>query len=561
MRRVIPIFLVIVIVATLMTTSANVTIIGASSNVLASNNKTVTANFSDDCIIVVVSNKTGRSNISYSVSDFAEIGCERVINLSASITNIEKQLFGEDANASKLTEQTESVTDDYIVGNDEDNEQILYLELSQTGIDKVFEAIKLLECRADVICASPNYLYTVKKPTTNYTFETSEYLQVMDLRSVTTNDPYRGYQWALEKIQLTQAWGITTGTERRVSVGIIDGGVDAGHTELNGVVNSSKSATIHKRLDVISENEETDTSGHGTMIAGIIGAKSNNYIGVSGINWNVDLVSLRMNCDGEPLSSAMIITTINYAEEQDIKVLNLSLRLELSEDWDEQCDHEIYDNCLYHCVSNYSGLVICAAGNDDVDIDEASTENSGELNPVTFGTVCHDLDNVIVVGASTQFDYKWSQSNYGSEQVHIYAPGEAIFSTMSRDRCNSNECIGLGSHFYEGYHADSGTSYAAPYVAGVASLIWSKYPDLNAAEVKERILNGVDMKTSFFGKCVTGGRLNAYKALHNHDALLGYDYNDGLTHKVYCSCGAHWYQSHTWIDLGDMLVCSGCGFY
>lgn len=123
--------------------------------------------------------------------------------------------------------------------------------------------------------------------------------------------------------------------------------------------------------------------------------------------------------------------------------------------------------------------------------------------------------------------------------------------------CDENQ---KSVHYVTGYHYTSGTSFAAPYVTGVAALIMAEYPNLTIAEIKDRILQSVDMKTSFFGKCVTGGRLNAYKALHDHNSYVFCEYYDGTCHKGYCSCGAYEYKSHAWTEISGLVVCLDCGY-
>lgn len=172
---------------------------------------------------------------------------------------------------------------------------------------------------------------------------------------------------------------------------------------------------------------------------------------------------------------------------------------------------------------------------------------------------------MIIVGASTSADTIWyinskQGSNYGQERVDLFAPGVNIYSTMSTSVCLSPTCKDFNNHYYSGYHKGMGTFYAAPFVTGVASLIMSKYPNLSIAEVKERILSSVDVRSGLIGKCATDGRLNAYKAVHDHFYNGTYEYAGLSNHKVYCSCGVFSYAPHTWINTGDMMICSGCGY-
>lgn len=134
----------------------------------------------------------------------------------------------------------------------------------------------------------------------------------------------------------------------------------------------------------------------------------------------------------------------------------------------------------------YKGLVVCVAGNAKANIDNSPTYPA-----------CYNLDNIISVAATPQNDILRSSSNYGANNVDLGAPGQDIYSTALNNS----------------YLSTGGTSMAAPHVTGVAALIKSIRPDLSAVQVKSCILNGVDKVSALTGKCVTGGRLNAYKAV------------------------------------------------
>ncbi|MBR6676811.1 MAG: VCBS repeat-containing protein, partial [Clostridia bacterium] len=232
----------------------------------------------------------------------------------------------------------------------------------------------------------------------------------------------------------------------------------------------------------------TDPFGHGTLVAGIIGAGIEGTTGVSGVCWDVQLVSLRIfDDDGEGYSS-YAVNAIDYATAKNIPLLNLSACW--YEDW------ENYDSPMNIVISNYPGLLICAAGNYE------SNNDNGNIYPASL-----NLPNVITVANSTAADVLLANvydaygnprgSNYGASTVHLAAPGTGI------------KCCYPGNN----YGTTDGTSLSAPYVTGVAALIMSIRPDLSATEVKKLILDNVDHVEALEGKCITGGRLNAYKAV------------------------------------------------
>ena len=151
----------------------------------------------------------------------------------------------------------------------------------------------------------------------------------------------------------------------------------------------------------------------------------------------------------------------------------------------EEAEH--YNYPLQASIANYPGLFVCAAGNSNKDSDTLND------NPTNI-----DLPNLISVANSTSSDEKSKYSNYGKSTVDLFAPGTDIYSTY----INSNMYLSKG-----------GTSMATPHVTGVAALMLSVNRELTAPEIKTLILNNVDKVSALTSKCVSGGRLNAYKAV------------------------------------------------
>ncbi len=294
--------------------------------------------------------------------------------------------------------------------------------------------------------------------------------------STTSPSTLSSNQWAISKIELDKAWDISTGSSD-VKVGIIDSGIRGTHEDLLSNINSS--------LSIVSSTTSyttpfSDLHGHGTHIAGIIGANGDNTSGIAGVCWNVSLVSLRGGWVEEDedhnlktyISNTEIAEFTDYAENHNIKILNLSY------------GGGAYNSDLLSDLSNYSGLLVCSAGNNGSDS--------------LYYPACYNLDNIISVGNSTSDDLKASSSNYGYSVVDIFAPGTNILSTMK------------GSDSDYAYW--SGTSMAAPYVAGFAALLKSINPTLTTAQLKSAILDNADHVTSLSSYCLYGRRLNAYKS-------------------------------------------------
>ena len=313
-----------------------------------------------------------------------------------------------------------------------------------------------------------------------------EYNFSYSLCGVVPNDTYFGSQWAAGRIDLPEAWNISTGNSA-IRIGVVDSGIYASHLDLSPNVLTSYGGCF----DSVYSNAYEDVCEHGTHVAGIIAAKGNNNRGVAGVCWDAALISYRIS---NSLTSATSVSlygaasAVNQAMLDGVEFLNMSFA-------------GTYTNALYTAISNYNGLAICAAGNESANID---------TNPVYPAS--YNLDNIITVGNSTQADLPRDSSNYGSANVDLFAPGTAIYST------------GVGNNDY--YVNMTGTSMAAPFVTGTAALIRAANPAISIQNIKQNILSGTDYNGSFLNKCVTSGRLNTYqavlKSLPNHSSSEGH---------------------------------------
>ena len=366
----------------------------------------------------------------------------------------------------------------------------------------------------------------------------------------TANDELIDHQQSVfEKIELFDAWDTTTGSSN-VKVGVIDTGIYKYHPDLTSNVYTALGCGSDYSSDPYYVG---DTQYHGTMVAGIIGAKGNNGIGISGVCQNVSLVSLRADGnvfdsnDGMYLEDAdCVIRAIVYATNNNIPILNFSGGF--------YGDDELRRDRMKNAINNYKGLLIVGSGNKNLDVDSTA------IYPQDF-----DCDNMIVVGAVNRNDTKWSRSNYGSTTVDLFADGNNIETTFPYESYTYAEQERLHVTF------SSGTSLAAPFVTGVAALILSKCPTLSAAELKGFILDNVDAVPSLAGKCVTGGRLNAKKAVeaaHAHNiTTCNYTNLSTSKHRAICRfCEYSQEEAHDWqpIYVGadiSRYMCSKCGAY
>jgi thermitase len=281
-------------------------------------------------------------------------------------------------------------------------------------------------------------------------------------------------QWGWAKIQAYQAWDITEGSAS-VKVAVIDTGIDTSHPDLPAVA-------MQWNFVNNTSNAEDD-NGHGTHVAGTIGALTNNGVAVSGLNWNVSLMAAKaLNSSGSGSYTA-IANAIRWAADNGAKVINMSL------------GGSVGSTTLKNAVDyawNKGVVLACAAGNNGT---------RAKSYPAAY-------TNCIAVAATDQNDAKASFSQYGSSWVDVAAPGVAILSTMP----NSSVYLNTQYGYYQNYDALNGTSMATPHVAGLAGLVWATRKCTTASCVRSRIENNTDA-ISGTGTYWSKGRINAYKAV------------------------------------------------
>ena len=303
------------------------------------------------------------------------------------------------------------------------------------------------------------------------------------------------------------AWDVINNADS-VKVGVLDTGIDNYHIDLANRVNANLSRDFSMALDGMVPNYGLgDANGHGTHVSGIISAKG---IGVTGICWDVELVSLKISDKSTSYYTTffgVIRYAIDFAAYNYIDILNLSGGNEDSSDPNL--------GIMKAAIQNYPGVFVCAAGNSGVNNDQ---------NPHYPAFLTSQVDNIISVGATNiagtsradMSDPGWyTGSNYGATTVDIFAPGTWILSTFPEDKClyGYPSCISnpTVSHLDNGYHYMSGTSMAAPHISGICALIKAHFPGITAHDIKQIILNNAEKLPAFNGMCVSGGRLNAGK--------------------------------------------------
>lgn len=289
-------------------------------------------------------------------------------------------------------------------------------------------------------------------------------------------------QWGWNKIQAYQAWDQTTGSSTSpVKVAVVDTGIDNSHPDLPTVDAANQKDFVN------GDNNAEDDRGHGTHVAGTIGAKTNNTTGVSGTNWNVSLLAAKaLNSSGSG-SVSTVSNGITWSADQGAKAINLSLGGDSSSTTLESAVNYAW---------NKGAVLACSAGNSG---------SSTQSYPAAY-------TNCIAVAATDENDQKASFSNYGSSWVDVAAPGVKILSTMPDTTVTMN-----GSGYYTTYDSLNGTSMAAPHVAGLAGLVSAKGTcDGTGSALAGCVRNEIESKVdsiSGTGTYWSKGRINAYNSV------------------------------------------------
>ncbi len=292
-----------------------------------------------------------------------------------------------------------------------------------------------------------------------------------------------GLRSSAAKIQ--KAWEITKGS-KNVVVAVIDTGIDANHPDLKGNLWKAPTNNSTYGWDFVTRKANpTDIHGHGTHIAGIIGAIANPKTGTAGVAQSVQIMPIRYYSETASgnVNLANTIKALHYAIDNGARIINYS------GGGPEYSEEEFQ---AMKKAESKGILIVAAAGNEhqNTDLDEnryypAAYEQKGLRNIISVASI--DMNGKLL-----------PSSNYGLHSVDIAAPGEGILSTVPGGR----------------YGKLTGTSQATAFVSGVAALILSKQPSLNPAQVKDIIMKSANISSYLRGKVASSGSLDAVKALH-----------------------------------------------
>lgn len=345
----------------------------------------------------------------------------------------------------------------------------------------VEDAVREFENDPDVEYAEPNFL-----------------VQALTVPT----DPSFTQLWGMEKINAPAAWDTITGSAE-VVVAVIDSGIDVNHSDLkanlwvntlelngkpgvdddgNGIIDD-----IHGYNAISGSGNLTDDVGHGTHVAGTIGATGNNGVGVAGVNWNVRIMACKFLAAAGGGTAADAIDCLHYVEQMKRRGVNI---VASNNSWGGGG----YSRALHDAIAAQQDILfIVAAGNDGTNSDATATYPA-----------CYKLPNVVAVAATTSTDSMATFSQFGRHTVHVAAPGSAIYSTSPGNS----------------YATHSGTSMATPHVTGLAALIKAARPTADWRGIRNLLLTGGNPLPSLAGKTVTGRQIDAFGSLTCLDSRI-----------------------------------------
>ncbi len=322
------------------------------------------------------------------------------------------------------------------------------------------------------------------------------------------NDPSFSTLWGLHNtgqtggvadadIDAAEAWNTTTGS-RSVVVGVVDTGIDYRHTDLaanmwrnpgevagDGIDNDGNGFVddVYGWDFANNDADPFDDEGHGTHVAGTIGAVGNNGVGVAGVNWQVSLMALKfLGADGSGTTSAAV-AALNYAtmmrQTRDVNVVATN------NSWGGGGASTALTNAIVN-GGNAGILTVAAAGNESTNNDVTPSYPANVPSPSVISVAATDSSNRLA-----------SFSNYGATTVDVAAPGVSIRSTTPNNT----------------YSSYSGTSMATPHVAGMVALMKAANPQATATQIRSAILSTSVPISALAGKVATGGLVNVAAAI------------------------------------------------
>jgi subtilisin family serine protease len=387
------------------------------------------------------------------------------------------------------------------------------LRLARVSPEKTLKAIAALRRQPDVLYAEPNYiLHSTGVP----------------------NDAHFVSQYGMNKIGAPQAWDITQGSSDIV-VAVVDTGIDINHEDLVGNIwtNPAPGSVTNISGDINGYNffndngnvlPANDSETHATHVAGIIGARGNNGIGVTGVNWNVKIMPLKfltttiqngqivdlgdtkdaIAACGYAAEMRRLWETTGHTKGANVRAINASFG---GDKFTQSFLNAINE------LNNREILFVAAAGN----FRDGSQELDNDL--VSVFPAGYDAPNVLSVAATDQNDQIADFSHFGATTVQLGAPGVGVLSTTPpcvrvNVACAPDFPIPFTAT-QDTYSFFDGTSMAAPHVTGAAALLWARDSSLSVQQIKRLLMLNGDVVPSLLDRTLTGRRLNVFKSLQS----------------------------------------------
>ena len=325
--------------------------------------------------------------------------------------------------------------------------------------------------------------------------------------AATPNDPSYSSMWGLHNtgqtggvadadVDAPEAWDLTTGSSS-VIVAVIDTGTDYSHPDLTANILRNASNQVVGYDYANNDADPMDDHGHGTHVAGTIGAVGNNGVGVTGVCWNVRIMPLKFLAAAGGGSISNAILCVDFARVNGAQVMNNS--------WGGGG----FSLLLLEAIrrARTAGILFTAAA--------GTAGANNDENPFYPAGYNRFSDNVLSVGSTTASDALSSFSNFGARSVDLGAPGSSILSTLPGNT----------------YGNFSGTSMATPHVSGAAALTLARFPSVGVDGLRRRLLGGTDRISALTGKSVYG-RLNAARAVETDASAPAAPGNFAVTHRT-----------------------------
>jgi len=333
------------------------------------------------------------------------------------------------------------------------------------------------------------------------------------------DDTFYTKQWYLQSLDMSKVWAQEIGGND-IIIAVIDSGVDISHPDLHDNIWINQDEILGDKIDNDKNGYIDDIHGwdfithsndpspkypvdclarktciqeailHGTFVAGVAAAVSNNNLGITGVSWQTKIMPLRVLNEKGAGNTYEVVKAIEYAVANGADIINLSF---VGDTYDQDLE-----KAIQHAF-NQGIVVVAAAGNEDLE------GHPVDLDAIKRYPVCHrgESGQQIIIGvASVDKENKLSEfSNYGSSCITVAAPGENFWGLL----VYNSQVEGFNSYYGGDF---SGTSLAAPIISGLVALIKSAQPDLTNVQIRNIISNSTDnidlLNTSYKGKLGSG---------------------------------------------------------